>query len=216
MVQLAVEFLGVFFVVPTAFAFGLRRWRRPALLLPGLWIAAGLAYGLLVAQPLYGSLWALPLSPKLWGPVALRFSIAALASVIAARTWVPAEDYLRLPRRAPGFWLVLLLAYPLLSAIPQGLVWRVLLVTRYSALFAYPWQLLAVGGVAFAAAHLVFRNPITLLATGLGGVLFLHTYLTTGSALLASLEHGAYGALAFTVGFGKYFYLRANMEPTQA
>jgi uncharacterized protein len=43
--------------------------------------------------------------------------------------------------------------------------------------------------------------------TALGGLLFLHTYLVTGSMLVSSLEHAAYGVAAFTFGIGRSLYL---------
>ena len=40
-----------------------------------------------------------------------------------------------LPRRAPGLWLAILALYPLLSAAPQEILFRVLFFRRYGALF---------------------------------------------------------------------------------
>ena len=41
-----------------------------------------------------------------------------------------------LPRRATGLWLAILALYPLLSALPQELIFRVLFFRRYGRLFA--------------------------------------------------------------------------------
>jgi uncharacterized protein len=45
-----------------------------------------------------------------------------------------------------------------------------------------------------------------VLSTAIGGALFLQTYLASRSMLLATLEHAAYGMVAFTLGFGRFLY----------
>jgi hypothetical protein len=114
-----------------------------------------------------------------------------------------------LPRQRPRLWWLLVVGYPGASALPQGVVWRVFFVHRYAALLDAN-RLLVLGGAAFAVAHLTFRNPTAVALTGVGGVLFLDTYLETHSMLLATIEHGAYGILVFTLGLGRYLYLAAR------
>jgi hypothetical protein len=40
--------------------------------------------------------------------------------------------------------------------------------------------------------------------------MFLETYMRTHSMLLAAVEHGAYGIVAFTAGLGRFLYLGAR------
>ena len=112
-----------------------------------------------------------------------------------------------------------LLVYPLLSAVPQGLIWRVFLVHRYAALSGGSELLLiCIGAAAFSLAHLAFWNLTAILVTAAGGALFLSTYLATHSMLLAALEHGAYGCVAFTAGLGAFLFrgARAPVASNQA
>jgi membrane protease YdiL (CAAX protease family) len=57
--------------------------------------------------------------------------------------------------------------------------------------------------------HIVFRNPLALLLTFAGGVLFAKTYSDTRSLLISMVEHTLYGNYIFTIGLGKYLYLGA-------
>ena len=61
---------------------------------------------------------------------------AATAAVAALLVWwlVP-QQALSLPRRATGLWLAIMALYPLLSALPQELLFRPLFFRRYGALF---------------------------------------------------------------------------------
>jgi hypothetical protein len=67
--------------------------------------------------------------------------------------------------------------------------------------------MVAAGTLAFAFAHVIFRNAVAVALTALGGLLFLQTYLVTGSMLVSSLEHVAYGVAAFSFGIGRSLYL---------
>ena len=82
-----------------------------------------------------------------WGQVALvGVGTAAVAAVLV--WWLVPGQALMLPRRATGLWLAILALYPLLSALPQELMFRPLFFRRYGALFpdrrvavlATPWS----------------------------------------------------------------------------
>jgi membrane protease YdiL (CAAX protease family) len=55
----------------------------------------------------------------------------------------------------------------------------------------------------------VFENWIAPTATFFGGLLFAWTYDRTRSALVAGLQHAAFGCYIFTIGLGWYFYYGA-------
>ena len=99
-----------------------------------------------------------------------------------------------------------MLLYPVLSVYPQTFIYRVFFCYRYRTLFASPLWLILASSVAFAFVHIIFRNPIAVMFTFVGGVLFAWRYLETGSALTSAFEHSLYGCLMFTVGLGQYFY----------
>ena len=64
-------------------------------------------------------------------------------------------------------------------------------------------------GAAFAYMHIVFKNPLALLLTFTGGLLFAMTYADTRSLMISAIEHTLYGNYLFTIGLGKYLYLGA-------
>ncbi len=116
------------------------------------------------------------------------------------------ERFLAFPLNAPTFWLVVMCCYPVLSAYPQELIYRVYFMHRYAPLFRRPWQLMLASALAFGWAHAFLGNWIAPLFTALGGLLFARTYLRSGSLLQTALEHGLWGDLLFSVGIGWYFY----------
>jgi membrane protease YdiL (CAAX protease family) len=58
----------------------------------------------------------------------------------------------------------------------------------------------------FCYAHIFYLNPVAVLLTLVGGILFAHTYLKSGSLWVSSMEHALYGNFAFTIGLGYYIY----------
>ena len=75
--------------------------------------------------------------------------------------------------------------YPLLSALPQELVFRPLFFRRYGHLFPDGRIALLANGALFGLAHLMFWNwPAVLLSTA-GGLIFAHAYARRGSFALA-------------------------------
>ena len=196
------EFVVLFAGVPVAMAVFFGQYP----LFPVILSLAILALVLLALTPSFSS------RELLRGPVAGQWKlIAAFALAGAALSFglvlamVP-ERLLELPRQRPGLWLLILLAYPLLSAAPQELIYRVLFFRRYGALFPSDKLALAANSVAFGLAHLFYMNPLTIGLTALAGLIFGAVYLRFGSVLLTSVLHGLAGQLVFTSGLGVFFY----------
>jgi uncharacterized protein len=99
-----------------------------------------------------------------------------------------------------------MLLYPTLSVYPQGIVYRVFVFERYRPLFGAGWGIVLASAAAFVFVHIVFRNPLALILTFLGGVLFGLRYWQTGSLFVSSFEHALYGCAIFTIGIGRSFY----------
>lgn len=206
----SLEFVTLFVILPGAFAALLGVYGQGWLLLPGLWVLALACLAILLRDGGFVraelSRFPEPEARSIQLRRMLRRFIPALVGMAAATLVFAPEAWLELPRRQPALWLLVLVAYPLLSALPQGLVWRVFFVHRYATLFRTRGALLAAGALSFAFAHLIFQNVLAVVATAIGGALFLQTYLASRSMLLATLEHAAYGAAAFTLGFGRFLY----------
>jgi membrane protease YdiL (CAAX protease family) len=111
-----------------------------------------------------------------------------------------------LPRSAPRTWLLVLVFYPLLSAYPQELIFRTFLFHRYRGILRTDRSRIAASGVGFALAHIFLSNWIAPVLSLAGGLLFARSYARSDSTLLATLEHGLWGDVLFTIGLGWYFY----------
>jgi membrane protease YdiL (CAAX protease family) len=137
--------------------------------------------------------------------------VAGVTAVTAAVSgllvwWLVPHMALSLPRRAPELWLMIMALYPLLSALPQELVFRPLFFRRYGHLFPVGHSALLANGALFGLAHLMFWNwPAVLLSTA-GGLIFAHAYVRRGSFPLAVILHAICGAIIFTSGLGTFFY----------
>ena len=200
--RLWAEFVVLFGGVPVAMAVFFGQYP----LFPVILALAILALVLLALTPEFSA------RELLRGPVAGQWKlIAAFALAGAALSFglalalVP-ERFLELPRHRFELWLLILLLYPLLSALPQELIYRVLFFRRYGALFPSDKLALAANTVAFGLAHLFYMNVLTIGLTAVAGLIFGLVYLRFGSVLLSAVLHGLAGQLVFTSGLGVFFY----------
>jgi len=106
----------------------------------------------------------------------------------------------------PKIWVLVIMAYPIISVLPQELIYRVYFFERYRPLFGRGFGMIAANAVAFSIGHIVFRNWPAVVLTLLGGLLFAKTYERTLSLRLVAVEHALYGCAVFTIGYGSYFY----------
>ena len=174
--------------------------------LPVLFVAAWLCLTVLWRDPTFqrDELWRREqLWTWLWGPLALALGVGTLLA-LAVYLVEPAHLF-DFPRNSPWRWLLVMLLYPLLSVVPQELVFRTFFFHRYGRLFGSPWVTTVASAIAFSWAHIVLMNELAVVLTLLGGWLFARTYLRTRSLLATAVEHAAYGCLLFTVGLGRWF-----------
>lgn len=206
-VRLVVEAIVLYVGLPLLFDRLLARGYR-RLLFPGLWLLAATALFALRADPTFDDahLWSIRIDPSFARVVAARTVVGIGVVALLSRRYAP-DTFLALPRTRPALWLLIAVLYPVVSVLPQGIFWRVFFVHRYAPLLGHGAAMIVAGTLAFAFAHVVFRNAVAIGLTALGGLLFMHTYLATGSMLAASLEHAAYGVAAFTFGIGRSLYL---------
>lgn len=200
---LIVEFVVLFGALPLAYLFS--PLRIPAL--PLLWIVAGYAWWQLRADPRFdrARLWNAAALPARLGVILSAFAVAALLLWLAVHWLAPYLEW-SFVRQHPAFWAVVMVAYPLLSVYPQGLIYRAFFFERYAVLFPGKWAIVLASAVAFAFLHIVFRNSLAVALTFCGGLLFAARYAQTGSLATSSFEHALYGCWLFTVGLGQYFY----------
>ena len=140
------------------------------------------------------------------GAYILGFAAGAAAVCFALVLVLVPERLLELPRYRMDLWLKIMLFYPLISALPQEVIFRALFYRRYGNLFPGPNAALAANAAAFAVAHMFYQNAVAIGLTFVGGVIFALAYQRTGSFLLTVILHAIAGQIVFTSGLGIYFY----------
>jgi membrane protease YdiL (CAAX protease family) len=115
-------------------------------------------------------------------------ALVTAAVAVGLTLWLYPRNLFYLPRQAPTIWLTIMLLYPLVSALPQELVFRPLFFRRYGALFPGRDLSLAVNAVVFALAHVMYRDPLVLAMTAAGGWVFAWIYAVRGSFILWALR----------------------------
>jgi hypothetical protein len=200
---LAAEFVGLFVVLPM-----LVRWRvlaAPRLVV--LALVTVVCLGVLWKDPTFDRSRLFTLGPMRGSLRSIGLRGLAVAAVITGLVLLlqPAA-LLAMPARAPGLWLAGLLLYPLLSAWPQEVVFRLFFFHRYTPLFGGATWMVAANAVAFGFLHAIYPNALAPLLSVPAGVLLALTYRRTGTMGPVWLEHSIYGLLLFTLGLGGYFY----------
>lgn len=134
-----------------------------------------------------------------------RFAIcgAVLSALVAL---LRPELFLSFPRERPGLWLLVMVLYPVLSVVPQELLYRTFFFHSYEDLLGGATRTSVNSALVFGVAHLLFGSWVSVALTAIGGWFFAGTYARTRSLWLASFEHALYGQLVFTVGLGEFFY----------
>lgn len=137
--------------------------------------------------------------------VLLRFGI--IAPILSAFTWLASPDwFLSFPRERPGLWIMVMVLYPVLSVVPQEMIYRAFIYRRYAPLFGPRAGYIFASALAFGFMHIIFVNIFAVVLSAAGGFLFAWNYAGSRSLALVSLEHALYGCLIFTVGLGRFFF----------
>jgi len=112
------------------------------------------------------------------------------------------ENWFSLPRNSFNDWLMLLLLYPILSVMPQELIFRTYFFHRYKRIMPSKTVRIIVSASVFALAHIVYANVLAVLLAFLGGLLFSYTYAQSRSTFVCVIEHSLWGLWMFTLGLG--------------
>jgi membrane protease YdiL (CAAX protease family) len=175
--------------------------------IPLLWVAGLLCWWYLLHQKI--SL------KTLWGWHAVnvvslrkmlyRFVPLALMMTVVVVSFMP-EAFFSLYRRDAKLWLLVMILYPVLSVLPQEIIYRAFMFERYRPLFSKDQNLVIISAIAFAIVHLFLQNLLAPAMSLIGGLLFASTYARSRSLALVCIEHALYGNFIFTLGLGQYFY----------
>jgi membrane protease YdiL (CAAX protease family) len=136
--------------------------------------------------------------------ILLRFALSSFLLLFLVLLFYP-DDFLNFPRHYPLFFLFFIVLYPLLSVLPQELIYRVFFFERYKAVFNSQRSMIIASTLAFSFLHIIFHNYLAVLLTLVGGFFFAHSYSNTRSLYIVCLEHSLYGLLIFALGLGGFF-----------
>ena len=202
-VLLAAEMAALFIVIPLLFYYRV----LPNQPIPFLLLIALAAYLFLRRDPSFDRrhLWKFSGVRQGLKPVLIRAAVQC--TLIGLGVWLFLPDRLfSFVRRAPVFWAVVMMLYPLVSVYPQEVFFRAFFFHRYRRLLGQGMATVVASAVLFGFVHIVFGNWIAILLSGAGGLLFARTYLHSGSLALTCIEHALYGNFIFTIGLGEFFF----------
>ncbi|KGQ70793.1 hypothetical protein OA57_04580 [Chelonobacter oris] len=195
-----IEFSTIFIVVPLLYFFRLLPNNSMIPLLWGIFV-----YTLIILKTNRICCCRWDIKPAMLLPLCWRASAVCLCLTLFTWRQMP-DNFLAFVRSNPTLWLAVMLLYPILSAFTQEMIFRKFFFFRYRPLFRHDGWLIALSAVSFAYMHLVFRNPVAVCFTLIGGLIFAVVYQRSRSLMLVTLEHAIYGNAVFTVGLGYYFY----------
>lgn len=146
-----------------------------------------------------------------WGEAALVVLAVLAAGLVLLSTLRP-EALFGVARQRPEFLLVIWFFYPLLSALPQELIFRPLFFHRYGILLPHDRAAILVNAAIFSFAHLMYWSPVVAAMTFVGGWVFARAYLIRGFPA-AWVLHSLAGNALFAVGLGTWFYSGNVVRP---
>ena len=136
----------------------------------------------------------------------LAFALVTVGAVYAMVLWLVPWSLFGFPTRMTDLWMRVMIFYPILSVLPQGIIFRALFFARYEGLFPNRGVALLVNGALFGLGHLFFLNWVAVALTTIGGVAFAWAHAERKSFWFANLLHAIGGWTIFTMGLGVYFY----------
>lgn len=135
--------------------------------------------------------------------VRVLFIIPSLWALI----WIfQPSQLLAFPANRPALWMVVIVLYPILSALPQEFIYRTYFFHRYGDLMSLKYSAVIASAAAFSFVHIIYDNWWAVGLSFVAGLLLGITYQRTKSLFWVTVEHAIYGALVFTLGMGNCFY----------
>lgn len=144
-----------------------------------------------------------------WGHVTMSvvavFALCVAVASLGVMLLFAPESIFEILREYPAMLLLIFLLYPLVSALPQELLFRVLYYRRYGRILPKRGRL-ALNAAVFSLAHLLYWSWVVALFTLAGGLVFAWAYEQKRSFPLTVALHAIAGNLLFLFGMGIYFY----------
>jgi membrane protease YdiL (CAAX protease family) len=207
--RLRAEFAALYLVAPVVMAVAL----PPSAMFPALFGVT--AAGLLLLHLTPGFRW--HDLTRGWSRISWRL-VLALAAVTAAGGYAvmaltaPGAIF-GLARGNPALLAMIAVLYPVLSALPQEIVFRPLFFRRYGPILPSLRPAIVLNAAVFSFAHLMYWNWIVALMTFAGGLVFAYAYEVRRNFPEAVVLHAVAGVIAFALGLGVYFYSGNVVRP---
>lgn len=127
------------------------------------------------------------------------------ASLLALCVYlIKPELFLHWPINEPWMWVVTLLVYPVVSVIPQEIIFRTFFFHRYKRILPSRNARWILSTFVFGLAHLIYGNWVAVVISWFGGAIFGYRYMQTNSTPIVVIEHAIWGSFLFTIGLGSY------------
>ena len=134
----------------------------------------------------------------------LVFIPSAVLILLALYTIAP-EFAFSLPLQHTELWITTLLIYPVVSVLPQEIIFRTFFFHRYKSIISSKNWRWFVSTICFALAHVVYGNWIAVVLSIFAGAFFGYRYINTRSTPVVIFEHTLWGSLLFSTGIGMFF-----------
>lgn len=207
--MLWVEFLALFVAAPVGIAVVL-----PAtVMFPALFMMT--AVGLVLLHRTDGFSWRdlTAGADLLDAGLIVKFALAVFAVSLGVIWMTSPQAAFVLLREQPLLMLMIALLYPIVSALPQEIVFRPLFFRRYVGLLPRGRKVMWVNAAVFSLAHLMYWSWIVAAMTFVGGLVFAWAYEEKRSFPLAFALHSVAGVVLFAAGMGIYFYSGNVVRP---
>jgi membrane protease YdiL (CAAX protease family) len=199
---LKLEFIALFAITPILVAFFL----PPKFMFIALFIITVFSLFLLNKTPNFNWKSLIKQKRKLKLNFFMLYAVGCLALFSLITFLFIPKSFFALPQNMPILWLIIMLAYPIVSVLPQELIFRPLFFIRYASILPIGNGIIILNAGAFSLVHLMYWNWIALIVTFAGGVGFAHFYKKYRNFLDIVILHAIGGCIIFTTGAGRFFY----------
>lgn len=201
--RLWLEFVLFFICAPLVVAVAL----PPRMMFPALFAVTGLGLILLLITPGFRLRLLAEGLLRMSSTLIVLTTLGTLAAGWVILNVTRPEALWFVVRQNPELMAMIALGYPVVSALPQEVVFRVLFFERYAAILPGKLGLqIGLNALVFAWAHIMYWSGIVLALTFVGGLVFAWSYRGRGNFPEAVVLHSLAGVMLFLVGMGAYFY----------